>query len=115
MNPALIWLPSMRKFFSDLSGKEAPSVLDVGRGAVGRALGIAKRGAQSVAVVFKKTDEEAQADSVVLFNKTIESVHAVVVVLAAKSMDSAECSQMQRAQETLQHMAQHVQVRAAAP
>jgi hypothetical protein len=104
----------MRKFFSDLSGKEAPSLLDVGRGAAGRALGLVKRSAQSVAVAFKKTEEEAQADSLALFNKTIESIHAVVLVLAAKSMDSAECRQMQLAQETLQHMAQHVQVRAAA-
>lgn len=104
----------MRRFFSDLSGKEAPSLLDVSRGAAGRVLGLVKRSAQSVAVVFKKTDEEAQADSLVLFNKTIESIHAVVVVLAAKNMDSAECVQMQRAQDTLQHMAQHVQVRAPA-
>jgi hypothetical protein len=103
----------MRKFFSDLSGKDAPSVLDVGRGAAGRALGIVKRGAQSVAVVFKKKEDDVEADSLLLFNKTIESIHTVVLVLAAKSMDSAECCQMKQAQETLQHMAQHVQVRYA--
>ena len=105
----------MRKFFSDLSGKEAPSVLDVGFGAAGRALGLVKRGAQNVAVVFKKKEEEMQTDHFILFNRTIESIHSVVLLLTAKHMDSAECSQLQLSQTTLQHMAQHVQVRAAAP
>jgi hypothetical protein len=100
----------MRKFFCDLSGKETPSVLDVGFGAAGRALGIVKRGAQNVAVVFKKTSEEVQLDSFTLFNRTIESIHTVVVLLTHKKMDSVECSQLQRAQEVLQHMAQHLQV-----
>ena len=100
----------MRKFFCDLSGKEAPSVLDVGFGAAGRALGIVKRGAQNVAVVFKKPSEEVQLDSFILFNRTIESIHSVVVLLTHKKMDSVECSQLQRAQEVLQHMAQHLQV-----
>jgi hypothetical protein len=59
----------MRKFFSDLSGKDAPSVLDVGFGAAGRALGLVKRGASTVADAFKKPQEDMQIDSNVLFNK----------------------------------------------
>ncbi len=101
---------NMRKFFSDLSGKEAPSVLDVGVGAAGRALGLAKRSALSVVDAFKKSQEDVQTDSVVLFNLTMESIHSVVVILVAKQMDSQECSQLQQSQQTLQHMAQHLQV-----
>jgi hypothetical protein len=100
----------MRKFFSDLSGKEAPSVLDVGFGAAGRALGLVKRGAQNVAVVFKKKEEDMQTDQFILFNRTIESIHSVVLLFTAKHMDSAECSQLQLSQTKLQHMAQHLQV-----
>ena len=100
----------MRKFFSDLSGKEAPSVLDVGFGAAGRALGLVKRGASTVADVFKKPQEDMQIDSNVLFNRTMESIHSVVVLLVAKNMDSQECSRLQQSQQTLQHMAPYLQV-----
>ena len=105
----------MRKFFSDLSGKEAPSVLDVGFGAAGRALGIVKRSALTVADAFKKPQEEAQTDSIILFNCTMESIHSVVVLIEAKQMDSHECSQLRQSQQTLQHMAQHLQVLCSRP
>jgi hypothetical protein len=49
-----------------------------------------------------------------LFNRTIEKIHSVAVLLAAKSMDSAECFQLQRSQQTLQHLAPHVQARSTA-
>jgi hypothetical protein len=100
----------MRKFFSDLSGKEAPSVLDVGIGAAGRALGLAKRSALTVVDAFKKPQEVVQTDSCVLFNCTMERMHSVVALLVDKQMDSQECAQLRQSQQTLQHMAQHLQV-----
>ena len=102
----------MRSFFSKLSGKEAPSALDVGAGAAGLALGSLKRGAHNVASVFKKQEQAAQADSFTVFKAAIESIHSVVAHLSSKSM---ECAQLQQSQVALQHAAQHVQATPSPP
>ena len=100
----------MRSFFSKLSGKEAPSALDVGVGAAGLALGSLKRGAHNVASVFKKQEQTVQSDSFTVFKSAIENIHSVVVHLSSKTM---ECSHLQQSQVALQHAAQHVQARKA--
>ena len=40
----------------------------------------------------------------------MERMHSVVALLVDKQMDSQECAQLRQSQQTLQHMAQHLQV-----